>query len=401
MHSMFQNRRIYLDFASITPIDKIVSKAMRKTESFFSNPSSLYKEGVEARKIIESSRKEVASLLSADRSEIFFTSGGTESNNLAIIGLYQKAKKVLAERKMVPHVVVSSIEHSSILECVKHLETLGVSVTYIEPNGDGIIDPKQVREALRPETFLVSIQMVNNEIGTIQPIGEIAKMIRHFKKHNTDNGISTFPFFHSDVCQAFNYISINVLKLHVDLLTLDGGKVYGPRGSGVLYKRNGVDIEPLFFGGGQEQGLRSGTENIQAVVGISKALSLSDKRREKECARLSILQKYFFEKIKKEIPEASVNGSLVNRVPNNVNICIKGLDAEFAVFQFDAKGISLSSASSCLSKNENSYSYVVKAIRPSEKCHESSLRISLGIGTSKHDIDQFFMVYKKIKSITM
>lgn len=393
---MFRKRRIYLDYASITPIDERVLKVMQKAAKLFANPSSLYKEGVEAKKALQNARKEIAKLLHALSNEIFFTSGGTEGNNMAILGAYIKAREIFKK----PHMIVSSIEHSSVLECAKHLQTRGVEVTFIEPNEEGIIDPKKIRDALRPETFLVSVHLANNEIGTIEPIAEISKSIRHFKKNfsNPQSPISNpFPLLHCDACQAFSYVEINTLTLHVDLLTLDGSKVYGPRGIGVLYKKRGIEIGNLMHGGGQEMGLRGGTENLPAILGLAEALKISDKERVKESARLRKLQDYFLAKLQKEVPGALVNGSISERLPNNINFCIPGLDAEFAVLQFDAAGIAISSASSCLSKNEVSASYVVKAIRPEESCESSSLRISFGRSTKKQDIDLFFATYSKIR----
>ncbi len=393
-------KRIYLDFASITPIDRKVQKVLTQSHRFFANPSALYKEGVVAKKQLENARQEIARTLRAHKDEVVFTSGGTEGNNLAILGAYKEAEKKLEHNL---HMVVSSIEHSSVLECVKYLETEeGVEVTYIHPNEEGIVSPREIGEALRDNTFLVSVHLVNNEIGVIEPIQEIAKTIRHFKKEQTKQGSQTslvYPLLHTDACQAFNYLSIDTTKLAVDLMTFDGTKIYGPRGSGVLYIRRGVSMAPVIFGGGQEAGLRSGTENLPSIVALAEAFMLCEKTRTAETARLAKLQTYFFEKLKKEIPEAKLNGSLNARVVHNINFCIKGIDAEFTVFQFDAAGIAISSASSCLSKKEDSYSYVVKRIKPTESCEGASLRVSLGRMTTKADIDQFFRVYKlKIKN---
>jgi cysteine desulfurase len=396
----FNKKRIYLDFASITPIDSRVQKVLTKSHRFFANPSALYKEGVLAKKQIEQARTNISSLLGVSKKEIYFTSGGTEGNNLAILGAFHQAKKVLKENL---HMIVSSIEHSSVLECALYLEKEeGVKVTYVAPKEDGIIDPKAIRELIEPNTFLVSVQMVNNEIGVIEPITLIAKSIRHFKKHSiqADNQ-KMYPLFHTDACQALNYLEINTTKLGVDLMTFDGTKIYGPRGIGVLYKKNSVTIDPVVFGGGQEEGLRSGTENTPAIVGISKAFSLCNTLRQKETLRLKKLQEYFLVKLTKQIPEAVLNGSLESRVVNNVNFCIRGVDAEFLVFQFDAHGVALSSASSCLSKKEDSYSYVVKAIKPKEGCEGSSVRVSFGRTTTKSHIDRFFAVYKKVSQIKL
>ena len=392
MMSVFK-KRIYLDFASITPIDKRVSKEMKRAERFFANPSSLYKEGVVARGLLEKARKSVATLLRAFSDEIFFTSGGTEGNNIAILGTYLAIRDSFKKQNKIPHMIVSSIEHSSVLECAKFLESEGVSVTYLKPNSEGIIETKELKDALKPETFLVSVHFANNEIGTIQPIKEITKQIRHFKKEKN----SSLPYFHTDACQVFNFIPIDVNLLHIDLLTLDGSKVYGPRSSGVLFKRRNVEVRNISFGGGQEKNIRSGTENLQNILGLTKALQISDKCRQKETAKQKRLQAYFVSRLKKDFPESVINGSLENRLPNNINFATAGMDSEFAVLQMDFYGIAISSASSCLNNKEDSFSYVVKEIN--EGAEKSSLRVSFGRTTKISHIDYFFKRLNMIKSI--
>lgn len=398
---MFFKKRIYLDYASITPEAREVRKEMNRSARYFANPSSLYKEGVMAQNRLDQARRTTASFLNASKDEIIFTSGGTEANNLAFFGAFEKAKANIAR----PHMVVASIEHSSVIECVKRLELLGAEVTWINPDKEGVINPKDIRDALKKETFLVSVQLANNEIGVIQPITAIAKAIRHFKKHILGvNGFDLahpYPLLHTDACQAFNYLEIDVLKLHVDLLTLDGSKVYGPRGVGLLFKRRGVDSSPLLFGGGQEDGLRSGTQPLSLILGFTKALSISFSLRDKESKRLRLIQHYFFEKLEKEFPESSINGSKEIRLPNNINFFLPGLDSEFAVLQFDAYGIAISNASSCLNKNEVSMSYVVKALGKTDNAHISSLRVSFGRETKKSDIDYFLKTLKKVVTLNL
>lgn len=397
MNKFFQ-KRVYLDFASITPISKIVSREMKKGELFFANPSSLYKEGVLAQEKIEEARKGIACFLNARAEEVFFTSGGTESNNLAILGVFKDFK--LKNKEKVPHFIVSTIEHSSVMECMRHIEEVGGAVTYIAPDKEGIISPRSVKEALRPETILVSVHMVNNEIGTIEPIAEIAKEIRHFKKVNSlsshHSSSITYPLLHTDACQAFEYIKIDTLKLHADLLTLDSSKIYGPRGSGVLYVKKGIPVATILYGGAQEKGLRSGTENISAVLGTAKAFELTEKNRFKEFQRQLELQKYFLSLLSKKIPHAKVNGSLLERVPGNINFYIYNLDAEFALFELDSHGVAVSTASSCVNNMDESYSYVIKEINPGAE--KSSLRVSFGRTTTKKDIDKFFKIFLQTNS---
>ncbi|MES2060176.1 MAG: cysteine desulfurase family protein [Patescibacteria group bacterium] len=382
-------KRIYLDYASATPLDPRVFVRMRSIESkVHANPDSLYKEGREAKKVLEEARKISAEILRARPSEIIFTSGATESNNLAILGVFSRIKNA--------HIITSTIEHKSILEPIRHLESLGAGVTYIHPNADGVISPKDISKALRPETALVSIGYANSEIGTIQPIAEIAKEIRHFRKlpHVGHVGV----VFHTDATQAANYLSLDVQKLGVDLLTLNSPKVYGPAGIGALYIKKGTKINPITFGGGQESGMRSGRELPLLASGFAEALKIADKEREKESKRLTKLRDYFFKKILEIDTEIKINGDRENRLPNNVNICVKDLDAEFAVYQMDERGIACSSASTCTNLSEDSISYVVEEIKPAENCAASSLRFSLGRYTTKSEID---VCLKSLKDVIL
>ncbi len=244
-------KKIYFDYASTTPVCKEAKDEMRKHEGVFANPSSLYERGVEAKKILEEARKNVASVLNAREKEIIFTSGGTEGNNMIIFGLYnalleenqEKNQERSTARKF--HVITSSIEHPSILEPIKELQKRGVEATFIKPNTDGIIDPKEIKKALRPETFLVSIMYANNEIGTIQSIREIAGIMRKHNKLRSLGDSKLRSFFHTDACQALNYLDLNTQTLGVDFITLDSGKVYGPKGVGAIFRRK---IAPTPFG---------------------------------------------------------------------------------------------------------------------------------------------------------
>ena len=383
------NKKVYLDFASATPLCKEVEKAMDSVSDFFANPDSIYASGVETKKIVENARKSVAGILSARSDEIIFTSGGTEGNNLVIFGLYNFLINENSNRKL--HIVTSTIEHSSVLESIRELENKGVKVTYVKPNNEGIIDPKDIRDALRPETFLVSIMYVNNEIGTIQPIREISKIIRNFRKALSPKlqALSSV-FFHTDACQAPNYLDLSVQALGVDFLTLDGGKIYGPKGVGIIFSKRSISLKPIFFGGSQERGVRSGTLSTSLVVGFAKALEVAVLLSEKESKRLLKLREYFLNEIINKLPKVMgqprINGSLIERVPNNINICFEKLDAEFAVLALDAYGVECSSASTCMNIKNESYSYVVKELGEKD-CSMSSLRFSFGRSTTKKDLD--------------
>ena len=413
--------RIYLDFASVTPIDPGVRRLMNSVmKKYPANPSSLYQEGVLAKKVLEKARLSVATSLEAHADEIIFTSGGTEANNIAIVGVVQSAVREFSNvtgdlNKTRPHVISLSIEHPSVREVFRSLEHI-CDVTYVEVDNSGIVDPKHIREALRKETVLVSVMYANNEIGTIQPISEIAKTIRHFKKEEGRTA-GDYPFFHTDASQAASYCSLRTPALNVDLLTLDGGKIYGPRGVGVLYARRHTlaRLTPIYRGGGQEQSLRPGTENLPAIAGLALALEKTEqeKKKMKEIERVSVLRERLLIGIKEILPHASLNGSAdwSRRLPNNVNICIPNIDAELLVLRLDAKGICVSSVTSCRASAEDSSSYVIESLGKSpqdavqdakdeekaKNCSKSSLRITLGRTTTKGHIDYFL---KTLKSLT-
>jgi len=386
-------KRIFLDYASTTPILPEVQKVMMPFfSSNFANPAALYEEGVFVKKVIENSRKKVASLLKAHNDEIFFTGSGTESDNLALFGIVNALKSKIKN----PHIITSSFEHPAIIEATKSLESEGVEVTYIKPNKDGFILPEEIKKALKNNTVLVSIMFANNEIGTIQNIREIAKTVRIFRKNKKTN--TSLPYIHTDASQATNYFELNVLELHADLLTLDGSKIYGPKGVGILFLRRGVKLSPLIVGGGQEGGVRSGTENVSAIVGFEKAFSIVQTDREKESRRLQLIRDFTIKKILKENKNSELNGSFTDRLPNNINICFKGIDAEFAVIKLDSLGFCVSSSSSCRTIGENSSSYVIEAIGKGKECSESSLRFTLGRNTKKEDMIALCKTIKKIFS---
>ncbi|MFA6463776.1 MAG: cysteine desulfurase family protein [Candidatus Paceibacterota bacterium] len=386
--SLSANRRIYLDFASSTPISPKVKKAVTDTMDVFYNPASLYEYGKVAKNILEYSREKVSKLLNARKNEIIFTSSGTESNNLAIFGIAKKVKDNLQVGEKKPHILVSAIEHSSVLEPARSLIKEGFDVEEIYPDQNGIISSKDIRKKIRKETVLVSIMFVNNEIGVIEPIREIAKEIRHARKTFQ----SEFPYFHSDASQAPCFIDVDVVTLGVDLLTLDSSKLYGPK-AGILFKKSTLEIPAQILGGGQEKGIRSGTENLPAIVGFATALEESIEIKNKESARLEKLRDYFEDKIITQIKGAEINAKNAKRISGISSITINGLDSEFAVFQLDVAGIMCASASACLalkSENNEQGSYVIDAINKETGNTEKknyTLRFSFGRSTKKSDID--------------
>src|ERR1035437_1535607 len=387
------NKRVYLDHASTTPLDKRVLISMRPfLEGKFENASALYKEGVENARALADARTIVARNLSSQPDEIVFTGSGTEADNLAILGVVKASFKTFKN----PHVVISAIEHPAIMELQDELKRIGAEVSVVYPETNGIVEPKEIQKNLKHNTVLVSVMYANNEIGTIQPIKGIAKTIRYYKKAKSNKlKANPYPYFHTDASQAANYCSLNVLQLGVDLMTLDGSKIYGPKGIGVLFAKRGTKIEPIIFGGGQERGLRSGTENLALTVGFAKALILTTHLRGKESIRLTKLRDVAIKKILNDFPEATLNGDRESRLPNNVNICFPGMDGEYAVIKADAFGIMCSTASSCRTLSENIRSYVLEAIG-NISCAESSLRFTLGRSTTKKEIDILLKFLPKI-----
>lgn len=394
------NKKIYLDYASTTPLSRKVLRKMKPflTEVFF-NPSSIHKGGVLAKRAVQESRDKIARILSVRSQDIYFVGSGTESINLAILGVVrnffndENLKSELKGEK--PHLIISSIEHPAVIEAARRLEIEGAELTILPVLQNGLIQPQTLRAAIKPNTVLISIMFANNEIGTILPISKISKEIQDFKK-DFGREKNQFPFFHTDASQAVNYFSVQVEKLGIDLMTIDSGKFYGPKGVGVLYKKHSVTIEPIIFGGSQESGLRAGTENVAGIVGCAESFKEAQDKREKESLRLIKLQLYFIEEILKIFPNARLNGDLRERLPNNVNICIPDSNAEFLVLALDAKNISVSSTTACKSLGDNSYSYVIEATgRP--ECASSSIRFSFGRDTTKYKLKKVLKVLAKLK----
>lgn len=389
MFSIFSKKRNYFDYASTTPLDKRVFKAMKPyLTSKFANSSSLYKEGVETSKALTESRRVVASVLQVKPDEIIFTGGGTESNNLAILGTYLNQVKKTHSHQV--HFVTTTIEHSSVLEVFRYIESLGGLVTYVKPEANGVVDVKKIEWAITSETVLVSVMYANNEIGTIQPIREIGKIVKAKKEAGQD------IVFHVDACQGALYLSLLAHDLLADMITLDSSKFYGPKGVGVLYKKRAVSLSPIIYGGGQEGGLRSGTENIPGIVGFAEALRIASLERKDESKRLLKMRDLFADKLLRSVSGLSINGDWAIRLPNNINICLPGLDAEYAVLRLDVLGFAVSSVTTCKTLSEDSSSYVVGELYENDSCSRSSLRITLGRYTTKREINALIKVLLNI-----
>ncbi|MBI4136175.1 MAG: cysteine desulfurase [Candidatus Vogelbacteria bacterium] len=393
---------IYLDTAAATPVDGRVLAAMRPyLARDFGNPSSIHDSGVKARRAVETARAGIASILGAQADELIFTSGGTEANNLAILG-------IIGHRVSQGHsvsgaqIITSTIEHASVLEPCRALERQGLTLTCLPVRNDGLVDPAELKRALRPETILVSIAYANNEIGVIQPLREITRVVRKFRnvKHRVSHMVCDTrcctPIFHTDACQAPRFLDLDVRHLGVDLMTLNSAKIYGPKGAGCLYVRRGVDLSPLVYGGGQERGYRSGTENVVGIVGFSAALELGVKLREKESVRLSKLRDYFVARLLK-LEGVFLNGSPTARLPNNVNVSFAGTDSEFVVLNLDAEGVAVSSGSACSTHLKDS-SYVIEALGGGRERALAAVRFSFGRDTTKHDLDYVLKILPGILS---
>lgn len=358
---------IYLDFASTTPVDELVARKMSGYfTDYFGNPSGLYKQSRIAKSALNQATQEIAKFLNCKPAEIIFTSGGTESDNLAIFGL---AKKYPGG-----HLITTKIEHDAVLKPFKELEKNGYKVTYLNVDEEGFIDLKELKEAIIDETFLVSIIYANNEIGTIQDIQKISKIIKE-KNPKT--------FFHSDACQATQYLPMDTKSLGVDLLTINGSKIYGPKGVGALYIKEGVKIEPMIYGGGQQANLRSGTENISGIIGLAAAIKLI---KSKKTSKESILRDDLIDQLLK-IDGSVLNGPRNKRLPNNINISFPGAEGESAVLMLDQKGIACSTGSACSSGSLQG-SHVIMAISSDSERAHCTLRFTLGNSTTKEQIDK-------------
>ena len=370
--------RIYLDHAATTPVDPRVFLAMQPYFSeIYANPSSFHTPGLEAKRAVISARESIASHLHCREDEVVFTSGGTESDNLAITGI------VRAHAKQGKHVITTTIEHHAVLELLMHLEKRGeIELTKLDVNREGLVDPDAVAKAIRPDTILISIMMANNEIGTIEPIADIGREILKYRKEQK----TFYPYFHTDACQAIGYLPLDMEKLHVDLLTANGSKMYGPKGIGFLYVRRGTKLEPLMIGGGQEMNRRSGTENVPGIIGLAKAFELAVEEREMEVQRLLVLREKLSEGLLK-IPKTRLNGHLTERLPNCVNISFLDIEGEAAVLYLDAEGIACSTGSACASTSLDP-SHVILAVGLSYEAAHGSLRFTLGRGTTEAQIQK-------------
>ena len=373
--SINQERINYLDHAATTPVrTEVLEKMLPYFSEKFGNPSSLYSLAGEARYGLDEAREITATVLGARPGEIVFTGGGSESNNLAIKGI--------ANLRGIPggHIVTTAIEHHAVIHPIEQLERQGFGVTYVGVDSNGRVDPYDIAQAIRPETFFVSAMMVNNEVGTIQDIPEIAA-----KSREAASKLKADIFVHTDAVQAAGKLSLNVDEIGIDLMSLSGHKIYAPKGVGALYVRRGVEIDPLVAGGGQERQRRSGTENVASIVGFAEALRLIEGERLESRQRMHTLSDALIEEVLSRVPGSSFNGSQSNKVPEIINFSFNGVEGEPVLLGLDFKGIAASSGSACSSASLEP-SHVLIAMGIDQTLAVGSIRISLGRDTSRQDI---------------
>lgn len=364
---------IYLDYAAATPMDPKVLAAMTPyfSERFY-NPSATYMAALDVRRDLDNARVKVAHILGARPSEIVFTAGGTEANNLVIRGVLEQFPE--------GNIIVSAVEHESVLAIAQRYNHKEAPVS-----SQGLVDPTTVAGLVDDQTVLVSVMYANNEVGSIQPIHQIALQLAEIRKTRRKQGNDLPLYLHTDAAQAAPYLDLHAARLGVDFMTLNAGKMYGPKQSGVLFASSQARFQPQIFGGGQERGLRSGTENVAGAIGFATALELVQDRRHEEVTRLKELQELFIHLLEEQIPQAMVNGSRKNRLPNNVHITIPGADNERIIFALDDADIYCAAGSACSASNEEP-SHVLKAMGVSEVDAQSSLRFSMGRFTDEQAI---------------
>lgn len=370
---------IYLDNAATTkPFPEAVESMLETLMEQYGNPSAIYSLGSGGKKRVNQAKRTIAATLGAKPTEIFFTSGGTESDNWALRCVCE------SYRDKGKHIITTGIEHHAVLHTCQYLEKQGFAVTYLEVNSLGVVSPEDVRRAIRPDTILISVMAANNEIGTLQPIEEIGRLAR-------ERGI----LFHTDAVQMYGHLPISVEELHIDLLSASGHKFHGPKGIGFLYVRSGVLLPPLLYGGAQERGLRPGTENVPGIVGMETAAKLSVERMAENSGREAQLRDYLIRRLEEEIPNCFLNGDRDRRLSGNVNVTFPGLPGETIVLMLSQRGICASSGSACTS-GEVDPSHVGRAIGLNQRDANSMLRLTLSAENTSEELDAVVEALKEI-----
>ena len=373
-----KSKKIYLDYAATTPVDKrVIASMLPYFDKIYGNSSSIHSMGTEANEAVEKARKTISNYLNCAPTEVFFTSSATESNNWALKGV------AFANKNKGKRIIISTIEHDCVLNSAKWLATQGFDVVYAPVDSFGFVILEKLKKLMTKDTILVSIMHSNNEVGTLEPIKEIGKLCR-------EKGI----YFHTDAAQSFGKMPLDVKELNVDLLTASSHKIYGPKGTALLYVRNGVAIEPLLHGGGHERGKRSSTVNVPAIVGFAKALELCVKEMKKESVRETKLRDRIIKTILKKVPSAYLNGHPTKRLCNNINVRFDFIEGEALMMELDDKGIEVSTVSACASPKLES-SHVLLACGIEKKNAQGTIRISLGRFTTEKDVSYFLEVLPK------
>ncbi|MFH1790059.1 MAG: cysteine desulfurase family protein [bacterium] len=375
-----EKREVYLDHAATTYMNPLIIKEMMPyfTEKY-GNPSSLYSKGRQNSQVLNDCRQIIANLIKARPLDIIFTGSGTESDNMAIYGVAQQ------HQHAGKHIISTPIEHHAVLHPLEDLKKQGWDITYLKVDNCGRVNPDELAKAIRTDTVLISIMHSNNEIGTIEPIAKIGReILKHKKKTN-----KIYPLFHTDACQSAGYLQLDVEKMHVDLMTINGSKLYGPKGVGMLYLRQGIKIKPLIKGGSQERGLRAGTENVASIVGFTKAFELAQENMEDSCAKVSKVRDYLWNELNDKIDNITLNGPSIDsteRLPNNLNVLFKGIEGEALLLYLDEYGVMCSTGSACTSDSLDP-SHVLTAIGvPKESAH-GSIRFTFGQCNKADDVD--------------
>lgn len=400
--------RVYLDHAGATPTSLQAQTAYGKAFKVFGNPSGIHHEGAEAGVLLDKARALCATALNAHAYEIYFATSGTESCNMAVVGTYEAFHQ--DNHNVIPHMIVSAIEHPAVLEPVRALaRAQKITVTYLPVYEDGIVRIKDIEEALTEDTILVSVMYANNEIGTLQPVKELGRMLEAWKKERS-RAHTAYPYFHTDACQAANYCNLDVVRLRAHLMTVNSSKVYGGRGAALLYKREGIKLAPISYGGGQERGLRSGTEHLPGVYAFGIALQEAHALQTSEAKRLRGIRDTTVAKLRTEIPNVVLYGAFdeyhvlqtddkvikeEKRLPNNINCRIPGISSEEMILRLDAQGFAVSHKSACASM-ETEGSYVITALGGTEEEALENIRISMGRSTSQEEMNRLVAAMKSI-----
>ncbi len=392
MFSFFRkNQQIYLDHAAATPLHPLVKKAMSPfLDNEYANPSAIHSAGLRSKVATASARQKVATVLGIQPTGITFTSGGTESNNLAILGLVKKLKQIDGIPYAEMEIVTTEIEHPSIANLIPILEATGIKVKFVEVDNEGKISVGALEAALSEKTVLVTFAYANSEVGTVQSVGRLVRVVRSFEKE-----VSKKIIVHVDAAQAPLWLPCSLSTLGVDLMSLDTGKCNGPKGMGILAKRGEVSLVPILYGGGQEMGLRPGTENVAGIVGGATALELAQKNYLSRAEKVANVRNFFFEKIPDVLAQVKINGPLgEDRLANNINISLPGFDTEYLVVYLDKHGIAASTKSACAGAGSGE-SKVVRVMTDDIDRAKSTLRLSLGEETTKSDLDKVLVVLTK------